>query len=152
MLQAFIADAFVSLDDEAAHDAIEAKALAKLLNFQRDDFSHLFRTMGDRPVTVRLLDPPLHEFLSHHHLEEDPQLVDHYQQVRQPAAPDVDIPIDREAARWLGSRLDLVRAAARHHPDFHLAQTKIKIHPPPHGGLRRGREGLSENGLAISSG
>ena len=43
-------------------------------------------------------------------MEEDPQLIDHYQQVRQPAAPDVDIPIDREAARWSGSRLDLVRA------------------------------------------
>lgn len=51
-----------------------AKALAKLLNFQRDDFTHLFKTMGDRPVTIRLLDPPLHEFLSEHHLHEDPEL------------------------------------------------------------------------------
>jgi len=51
-----------------------AKALAKLLNFQRDDFTHLFKTMGDRPVTIRLLDPPLHEFLSEHHLHDDPTL------------------------------------------------------------------------------
>ncbi|MHC4877731.1 MAG: pyruvate, phosphate dikinase [Planctomycetota bacterium] len=51
-----------------------AKALAKLLNFQRDDFTHLFKTMGDRPVTIRLLDPPLHEFLSEHHLHDDPAL------------------------------------------------------------------------------
>lgn len=51
-----------------------AKALAKLLPFQRDDFTHLFKTMGDRPVTIRLLDPPLHEFLSEHHLHEDPTL------------------------------------------------------------------------------
>jgi crotonobetainyl-CoA:carnitine CoA-transferase CaiB-like acyl-CoA transferase len=43
-------------------------------------------------------------------LEKDPQLIDHYQQVRQPSAPDLDIPIDREAARWVGSRLELVRA------------------------------------------
>jgi crotonobetainyl-CoA:carnitine CoA-transferase CaiB-like acyl-CoA transferase len=43
-------------------------------------------------------------------MELDPQLKGHYQQVRQPAAPDVDIPIDREAARWVGSRLDLGRA------------------------------------------
>ncbi|QGJ70591.1 Pyruvate, phosphate dikinase [Planctomycetales bacterium 10988] len=41
------------------------KALAKLLPFQREDFQGLFEAMGDRPVTVRLLDPPLHEFLPH---------------------------------------------------------------------------------------
>jgi pyruvate, orthophosphate dikinase len=40
-------------------------ALARLLPFQRDDFSALFRIMGDLPVTIRLLDPPLHEFLPH---------------------------------------------------------------------------------------
>ena len=51
-----------------------AKALAKLLPFQRDDFTHLFKTMGDRPVTIRLLDPPLHEFLSEHHMHDDPKL------------------------------------------------------------------------------
>jgi len=39
------------------------KALAKMLPFQRDDFAGLFRAMGARPVTIRLLDPPLHEFL-----------------------------------------------------------------------------------------
>ena len=49
-------------------------ALAKLINFQRDDFTHLFKTMGDKAVTVRLLDPPLHEFLSEHHMHEDPTL------------------------------------------------------------------------------
>src|SRR5579859_990836 len=40
-------------------------ALARLLPFQRDDFEKLFRIMGDLPVTIRLLDPPLHEFLPH---------------------------------------------------------------------------------------
>ena len=49
-------------------------ALAKLLPFQREDFLELFRTMQDRPVTIRLLDPPLHEFLSEHHMHEDPKL------------------------------------------------------------------------------
>lgn len=43
------------------------KALAKLLPFQRDDFAGLFRAMNGRPVTIRLLDPPLHEFLPHDH-------------------------------------------------------------------------------------
>ncbi|MEJ2375682.1 MAG: pyruvate, phosphate dikinase [Pseudolabrys sp.] len=40
-------------------------ALAKLLPMQRGDFLELFETMGERPVTIRLLDPPLHEFLPH---------------------------------------------------------------------------------------
>ncbi|RDD30945.1 pyruvate, phosphate dikinase [Prosthecochloris sp. ZM] len=39
------------------------KALEKLLPYQRDDFYGLFKAMGSRPVTIRLLDPPLHEFL-----------------------------------------------------------------------------------------
>ncbi|OKL45237.1 pyruvate, phosphate dikinase [Pseudovibrio exalbescens] len=39
------------------------EALAKLLPMQRDDFSQIFELMEDRPVTIRLLDPPLHEFL-----------------------------------------------------------------------------------------
>ncbi len=40
-------------------------ALAKLLPFQRDDFVSLFKIMEGLPVTIRLLDPPLHEFLPH---------------------------------------------------------------------------------------
>lgn len=48
-------------DDEAGR----RKALAKLLPFQRADFSELFKIMSGLPVTIRLLDPPLHEFLPH---------------------------------------------------------------------------------------
>ena len=40
-------------------------ALAKLLPMQRDDFKELFEIMAGLPVTIRLLDPPLHEFLPH---------------------------------------------------------------------------------------
>ncbi|KAF2992536.1 pyruvate, phosphate dikinase [Methylocystis sp. MJC1] len=40
-------------------------ALAKLLPIQREDFKHLFEIMAGLPVTIRLLDPPLHEFLPH---------------------------------------------------------------------------------------
>jgi pyruvate,orthophosphate dikinase len=40
-------------------------ALAKILPMQREDFVELFTIMGERPVTIRLLDPPLHEFLPH---------------------------------------------------------------------------------------
>jgi pyruvate,orthophosphate dikinase len=39
------------------------KALAKLLPMQRQDFVEIYKTMGELPVTIRLLDPPLHEFL-----------------------------------------------------------------------------------------
>ena len=48
-------------DDEAGR----RKALARLLPIQREDFAGLFETMNGYPVTVRLLDPPLHEFVPH---------------------------------------------------------------------------------------
>jgi pyruvate,orthophosphate dikinase len=41
------------------------RALAKLLPMQRGDFAGIFRAMSGLPVTIRLLDPPLHEFLPH---------------------------------------------------------------------------------------
>ena len=41
------------------------KALDKLLPYQRSDFAELFEIMAGLPVTIRLLDPPLHEFLPH---------------------------------------------------------------------------------------
>ena len=51
--------------------AVDAKArkvaLDKLLPFQREDFAGLFRAMKGMPVTIRTLDPPLHEFLPHDH-------------------------------------------------------------------------------------
>jgi pyruvate, orthophosphate dikinase len=41
------------------------RALARLLPMQRSDFEGIFEAMGGLPVTIRLLDPPLHEFLPH---------------------------------------------------------------------------------------
>lgn len=49
----------------ASDTAGRKEALAKLLPFQRDDFVEIFSIMEDRPCTIRLLDPPLHEFLPH---------------------------------------------------------------------------------------
>ena len=49
----------------AATEEDRRAALARLLPMQRDDFAALFRIMDGRPVTIRLLDPPLHEFLPH---------------------------------------------------------------------------------------
>jgi pyruvate,orthophosphate dikinase len=48
-------------DDEAGR----RKALTKLLPIQRTDFEGLFKAMSGLPVTIRLLDPPLHEFVPH---------------------------------------------------------------------------------------
>ncbi|MBS6322526.1 MAG: pyruvate, phosphate dikinase, partial [Clostridium sp.] len=41
------------------------KALDKLLPMQRSDFEGIYKAMGEHPVTIRFLDPPLHEFLPH---------------------------------------------------------------------------------------
>jgi len=51
--------AMILADDEAGRRA----ALARLLPEQRGDFAEIFRTMAGLPCTIRLLDPPLHEFL-----------------------------------------------------------------------------------------
>jgi pyruvate, orthophosphate dikinase len=51
----------ICADDEAGR----RRALAKILPVQRADFEELFEIMAGLPVTIRLLDPPLHEFLPH---------------------------------------------------------------------------------------
>jgi pyruvate,orthophosphate dikinase len=52
---------FILATDKASRE----KALAKLLPYQRSDFEGIFEAMNGLPVTIRLLDPPLHEFLPH---------------------------------------------------------------------------------------
>jgi pyruvate, orthophosphate dikinase len=47
----------------ARNEAGRREALDQLLPFQRDDFAGIFRELAGTPVTIRLLDPPLHEFL-----------------------------------------------------------------------------------------
>jgi pyruvate,orthophosphate dikinase len=49
----------------AGDEAGRRAALAKIMPMQRGDFAELFRVMDGLPVTIRLLDPPLHEFLPH---------------------------------------------------------------------------------------
>jgi len=58
---------FLLAKDEAEH----LDALQELTDAQREDFRDLLRAAGDRPVTVRLLDAPLHEFLPHDGAYED---------------------------------------------------------------------------------
>ncbi len=47
------------------------KSLEELLEVQREDFHALYKTIGELPMTVRLLDPPLHEFLPHGEKEKE---------------------------------------------------------------------------------
>src|SRR5215510_6428411 len=63
----FDSDRIVAMRETIMAEDVEGrkKALAKLLPMQRQDFIELFQIMRGLPVTIRLLDPPLHEFLPH---------------------------------------------------------------------------------------
>lgn len=63
------------------------QALAKLLPFQKGDFIEIFKVMKGLPVTIRLLDPPLHEFLPH----TDKELME--------LAEDMKVPFEQLAAK-----------------------------------------------------
>jgi pyruvate,orthophosphate dikinase len=63
-----IVRSFLLAEDEEAHRL----ALRALTDAQREDFTALLRAVGDRPITVRLLDAPLHEFLPHDEHYDDP--------------------------------------------------------------------------------
>ncbi len=67
----FDAERIIAMREMIVSQTVEGRksALAKLLPMQRGDFSELFSIMEGLPVTIRLLDPPLHEFLPH--TEED---------------------------------------------------------------------------------
>ena len=67
----FDAERIIAMREMIVAQNVEGRktALAKLLPMQRNDFVELFRIMSGLPVTIRLLDPPLHEFLPH--TEED---------------------------------------------------------------------------------
>jgi len=67
----FDADRIIAMREMILADTVEGReaALAKLLPMQRADFETLFTVMSGLPVTIRLLDPPLHEFLPHSDVE-----------------------------------------------------------------------------------
>ncbi len=72
------------------------KALAKLLPFQKQDFMEIFRAMKGLPVTIRLLDPPLHEFLPNKH-ELMEELTELKFKARQAGPKEMDFLIDEIA-------------------------------------------------------
>ena len=63
----FDKEKIVAMREMILADDVEGrrKALAKLLPYQKEDFKGIFRAMDGYPVNVRLLDPPLHEFVPH---------------------------------------------------------------------------------------
>lgn len=63
----FEEDRIAAVREMIVADTVEERkvALDKLLPYQKNDFVGIFEAMGARPVTIRLLDPPLHEFLPH---------------------------------------------------------------------------------------
>lgn len=63
----FEADRIMAVREMIVSDTEEQrrKALAKILPIQKKDFIGIYEVMQERPVTIRLLDPPLHEFLPH---------------------------------------------------------------------------------------
>jgi pyruvate,orthophosphate dikinase len=63
----FDADRIIAMREMIVAETKKARevALAKLLPMQKKDFAEIFRIMDGLPVTIRLLDPPLHEFLPH---------------------------------------------------------------------------------------
>jgi benzylsuccinate CoA-transferase BbsF subunit len=60
-------------------------------------------------------------------METDPQLRDHYQQLHQPAAPDLDIPVDREAAQWVGRTLQLRRSPSLGEHNHYVLQEILGV-------------------------
>ncbi len=63
----FAEDRIPAVREMIVSKTVEArrKALDKLLPMQRSDFYGIYKAMGERPVTIRFLDPPLHEFVPH---------------------------------------------------------------------------------------
>ena len=68
----FAGDRIDAMREMILADSTHARenALAKLLPFQRDDFIGIFTALDGLPATIRLLDPPLHEFLPHSHKQQ----------------------------------------------------------------------------------
>ena len=117
-------------DDEAGRRA----ALDKLLPAQRGDFDEIFRIMAGLPVTIRLLDPPLHEFLPHSE-EEFAEVARASGRRRRDAAP------PRRRAGRIQSDARPSRLPARHHLSRNLRDAGARD-------LRGGARGRRRDGEA----
>jgi pyruvate,orthophosphate dikinase len=117
------------------------KAVDKILPFQREDFIGLFRAMQGRPVTIRLLDPPLHEFLSEHQLNEQHDLAHKLADMIGVTQDDIKRRVEelKEMNPMLGHRgcrlgivypeITTMQARAVFEAACHVKQEGIDVHP-----------------------
>ena len=111
----------------AREDAVRDAALAQLLPFQRADFEGLFRAMDGLPVTIRLIDPPLHEFLPSHD-----ELLQRVTELDTLARSDGSALGAAGRAELAAKRemLEAVEAMREHNPMLGLRGVRLGIHMP----------------------
>jgi pyruvate, orthophosphate dikinase len=114
----------------AKSDEVRNEALAKLLPFQREDFAGLFKAMDGLPVTIRLIDPPLHEFLPNH---DDLQKAVTELETRQRLGDDGNGKNAKALAAELAAKremLDAVESMREQNPMLGLRGVRLGIHMP----------------------
>jgi pyruvate, orthophosphate dikinase len=117
-----IVQAMILADDDAARDA----QLALLLPMQRADFDGLFRAMDGLPVTIRLIDPPLHEFLPDHDVLQR-EVVELQTRIR---LHDGDEALMARHLAHQQHMLDAVEAHREQNPMLGLRGVRLGIHLP----------------------
>jgi pyruvate,orthophosphate dikinase len=105
------------------------KALDRLLPFQKEDFKEIFRIMEGLPVTVRLLDPPIHEFLPS--AEELVSEISHLKELRETVDGMADLPmtlkmLDPELHNKYAASLEMITLGLEELKSKHLAQTVLE--------------------------
>ena len=105
------------------------KTLDRLLPFQREDFKEIFRIMDGYPVTIRLLDPPIHEFLPSG--EELVEEIDHLKRLRETVNGMANLPdtlklLDPGLHRRYAANLEMITQGLEELKDRHLAETLIE--------------------------
>jgi len=104
------------------------KALDSLLPIQREDFKEIFRVMDGLPVTIRLLDPPIHEFLPA--AEELVDEISHLKELRKTVEGMADLPdtlklLDPELHKRYAANLEGITQGLEELKNKHLAETLI---------------------------
>ena len=105
------------------------KALDRLLPFQREDFKEIFRIMDGYPVSIRLLDPPIHEFLPS--AEELVDEIDHLKELRETVDGMANLPdtlrlLDPELHERYADSLEMIIHGLEESKNKHLAETLIE--------------------------
>ncbi len=105
------------------------KALDRLLPFQKEDFREIFRIMDGCPVTIRLLDPPIHEFLPS--AEELIDEIAHLKELRKTIEGMADLPmtlklLDPELHKKYAANLEMITRGLEELKSKHLAEELIE--------------------------